>query len=48
MQYIIITRKCYSIGRAKANSAQAILYCATSLSQLHLLVVRGPPVARLT
>ena len=24
---IIITRKCYSIGRVKASSTQAVLYC---------------------
>ena len=41
--YIIIyvyTRKCYSIGQAKACSTQAILYCANSLSRLRLRVAR--------
>ena len=35
-----ITRKCYSIGRVKAGSTQAVLYCTTSLSRLRLHVVR--------
>ena len=33
-----ITRKCYSIGRAKASSTQAALYCATTLNQVRLHV----------
>ena len=29
---IIITKKCYNIGRVKVSSTQTVLYCATSLS----------------
>ena len=35
-----LTRKCYSNGRAKANSTQAALHRATTLGQIRLCIVQ--------